>query len=243
MPDTQRQRHSVVWLRPGCASLAKPTHVACQLDSEQSGPDAIAVLAEWILARRPLVVSRQEGTQPGMIRLGLPLPPDRGKRRLGFDVPMTNVMLSAAPPPLHALGEGLPESFQSTLAALCTRQEIRACAPRAFGSVAMQWLTGLPYLTDASDLDLALSPPDWATARAAIDTLLGIEADRAQPQVRQRPGIDGEIIDPLGRAICWRELAGAADTLLSKHVDGVALIARSDFIDAFGRADRGRKVA
>ena len=237
MPDTLRQRHALVWLRSGCVSLAQTTQVGCQVASEHSQPDAIGMLSEWIQARRPLVVSRQEGTQPGVIRLGLPLPPDRGKRRLGFDIPMTNVTRTAAPPPLHTLGEDLPESFRSTLAVLRASPEIRACAPRVFGSVAMQWLTGLPYVTDASDLDLALSPPDWATARAAIDTLLGIEADRVQPR------IDGEIIDPFGRAVCWRELAGAAGTVLSKHVDGVALIARSDFIDAFGRADRGRKVA
>lgn len=237
MPDTQRQRHSLIWLRSGCANLAQPTQVGCQVASEQSRLDAIAVLTEWILARRPLVVSRQEGTQPGMIRLGLPLPPNRGKRRLGFDIPMTNVTLSAAPPLLHALSEDLPESWQPTLAVLRASPEIRACAPRVFGSVAMQWLTGMPYVTDTSDLDLALSPSDWPTARAAIETLLRIEVDRV------RPRLDGEIIDPLGRAVCWRELAGAADTLLSKHVDGVALIARSDFIDAFGRAERGRKVA
>ncbi len=237
MREMRRQRHFLVWLRSGCASMAQPTGIGYQIASERNRLDAIALLAEWILARRPLVLGRQEGVQPGMIRLGLPLPPSQDKRRLGFDLPLATVTLSSAPPPLDAIGDDLPESWQPTLAALRASPQVRACAPRVFGSVAMQRLTGLPYLTGSSDLDLILSPPDWAAARAAIDTLLGIEAVDAKPR------IDGEIVDPLGRAVCWRELAGATDTLLSKHLDGVALIARRDFIDAFGHADRERQVA
>ncbi len=135
------------------------------------------------------------------------------------------------------VGNALPDIWHRKLGALLASPEIIACAPRVFGSVAMQALTGLVYVTESSDLDIALTPSDWASARATIEVLSCIDAGEGLPR------IDGEIIDPLGHAVCWREVAGDTDKLLSKHLDGAKLLDRSAFIDAFSHANNRRRVA
>ena len=222
MADPAPARHDFVWLEAdaGAHARAMPGCAAALVD-------APARLAEWTAAGRPLVVSRQpRELAPGRTLLGLPLPPSAGKHRIAFDVPTSRIARRAPPPPLHAIADRLPESWQGTLATLIDHADIAATSPRAFGSAAMHALTGIRCLGEDSDLDLLLAPPSREAALRALDALDSIVARGTCPQ------LDGEMIDRQGRAASWRELLGDSPRILFKHIARVGMIPREDFLAA-----------
>src|SRR5438552_2051811 len=126
------------------------------------------IVEEWARAGRPLVVRRPHCNHPaGLIPLGLPLPPRYGKRRMAIAL-APNEIIDRAPPPLLAeAAAAAPPHWRETIDRL-----LRLCPQtRTFGSLAWQHLTGLPYLSDGSDLDLL-----WPLASAQAATLLVVLA-------------------------------------------------------------------
>ncbi|WP_206667853.1 malonate decarboxylase holo-[acyl-carrier-protein] synthase [Sphingomonas glacialis] len=176
----------------------------------------ISEISGWVDAGRPLVARRAAcGDGAGLVPLGLPLPPSLGKQRLAFAV-APEAIVSDTPPPLLADAlQSAPASWQPTIAAILTL----APETRCFGSLAWGYLTGLPYLSATSDLDLV-----WPVANAAEAARLGALAhiDAAAPM-----RLDGEFVTPTGFAIQWREWASDAPELLAKASDGNRLIARA----------------
>ena len=178
------------------------------------------ILAGWCERGWPLVARRGNGTEPpGDLPLGLPLPPAMGKRRLVFCLPPTAVQRRMPPPLLSEAAAGAPPAWRGTLAQLV------AAAPgvRVFGSLAWQYLTGLAYLTPASDLDLLWQLPASGPA-ALLDAIAEIAA--AAPM-----RIDGEIVRADGAAANWRETASAPEILV-KSLHGVSLMPRHTFLAA-----------
>ncbi len=226
MSERHTARHDLVWLESGSASRA----TALPLPPLSAG-DAITRLAEWIGAGRPLVVARQPAhLPPGRMRLGLPLPVSEGKLRLAFDVPRAAILRRAAPPPLAALPDHLPRRWRASLEALLACPAIRAANPRAFGSAAMQAVTGIECVSEESDLDLLLAPASREAALATLAALARIDSAGVGPR------IDGEIVDAHGRATSWRELAAGAASILVKGHDSVAMTGHAEFLDGLGGA-------
>lgn len=222
MAEHAPARHDLVWLDAEAAAhaLALPGGAAAL-------PDATQRLAAWAAAGRPLVLSRQpRELAPGRTLLGLPLPPSDGKHRIAFDVPTARIARRAPPPPLGAIASLLPAQWLTTLQALTSHADIAATAPRAFGSAAMQAITGIACIGEDSDLDLLLRPASRDAALRALDTLAAIDAQHGEPR------LDGEMLDRLGRATSWRELLSSAPQVLFKHIDGVGMTRREDFLDA-----------
>ncbi len=85
-----------------------------------------------------------------MIPLGLPLPPSHGKRRIAVALAPGELITHAPPPLLADAATAAPASWRQTID-LLVRLLLET---RTFGSLAWQHLTGLPYLSDGSDLDL-----------------------------------------------------------------------------------------
>ena len=88
---------------------------------------------------------------------------------------------------------------------------------RVFGSLAMQSFTGLPYLTDSSDIDVLFAPAD----RKQLDEGLAL-LSAASAHVP----LDGEIVFPGGAAVSWKEWRDAGEagrTVLVKTIDEVRL--------------------
>ncbi|WP_375380123.1 malonate decarboxylase holo-[acyl-carrier-protein] synthase [uncultured Sphingomonas sp.] len=184
--------------------------------ASQSAARGIPDLSGWIDAGRPLVARRAAcGDGAGLVPLGLPLPPSLGKQRLAFAVVPDAILSDAPPPSLADALQRAPASWQPTIAA------ILALAPetRCFGSLAWEYLTGLPYLSATSDLDLI-----WPVADAAGAARL---ASLAQIDAATPMRLDGEFVTATGLAIPWREWASDAPELLAKARDGNCLIARA----------------
>src|SRR4051794_37227486 len=109
------------------------------------------IVAGWAKAGRPLVVRRPACSDtPGSIPLGLPLPPSRGKRRIAISLAAADIVASAPPPLLADAADAAPAAWRTTIDLLLYLLP----ETRTYGSLAWQHLTGLPYLSDGSDLDL-----------------------------------------------------------------------------------------
>ena len=224
MPERALDRHDLVWLAPAAALTAQPDGPCAVADS-----GAGRLLVDWVASGHPLIVARQDGELgAGQIRLGLALPPALGKRRLSFRVARADVVRSAPPPALSATCvDALPTDWQALLATLRCEPAIMATTPRIFGSAALQITTGRACLGAESDLDLLLTPPDWAAALAACRTLTALD------DPHRRPRLDGEIRNGAGEAVAWRELAADARQLLVKSHAAVRLVGREAFADRF----------
>lgn len=174
-------------------------------------------LAAWCERGRPLVVRRFLPDEPrDGIALGLPLPPHLGKRRLGFLMPREAASPRAAPT-LADVRAAVPAAWHATLDALAALGMTHGVVPRPFGSALWAALTGLPYLSESSDLDV-LWPLPGCVPPALLDGLARVA--RAAPM-----RLDGEFVLPDGAGVQWEELrrAGAGDAVLCKSLDRVEM--------------------
>ncbi|MGO4570125.1 malonate decarboxylase holo-[acyl-carrier-protein] synthase [Rhizobium sp. 2YAF20] len=175
-------------------------------------PDLLA----WATSGRPAIFRRRICSDSmDIVPLGLPLPPDMGRKRLTLACPPTAVILAAPPPLLRDVLPAAPARWRPAIGALLEADV--SC--RCFGSLAWQYLTGLSYLTGTSDLDLLVA------CRSSVDAtrttaLLNDVAERAPMR------IDAELITPRGTAVQWREWLSGNPELLVKSHTGSALIAR-----------------
>ena len=193
-------RHDLLWVTPDAwaALLSSRLDLAAE-----------PIIAAWVADGRPLVARVTPSAEaPDRIAAGLPLP---GRRRIALSLPAAAVVRRASPPPLAEAIDQAPGAWR----AVCTTLVAHG-APRVFGALLWQHLTGLPYLHPGSDLDLLwLDPADPdALARALLP--LAASAPMA---------IDGEIV-LRGAGVQWREFASGVKTVLAKSLDGVRLLPR-----------------
>ncbi len=169
-------------------------------------------LAGWAAAGWPLILRRRApGEDPALVPLGLPLPPTLGKRRIGFTLP-ADILAPCSAPTLAATRAAAPPAWQPTLDALLVLGARHGLVPRPFGGLLWQALTGLPYLTDTSDLDL-LWPLTGSLPETFLDDLATIAATAPMR-------LDGELILPDGGGVQWREWHESGNgEVLVKHRD------------------------
>ena len=175
-----------------------------------------SVLLGWADKGWPTIIRRPDCSDTGdAIPLGLPLPPSMGKRRVAVHCERQAILRTAPPPRLQDAASAAPDEWQITIAALLILDPLARC----FGSLAWASLTGLPYLSDTSDLDLILNVADAPTADH-VARELAIIADTAPMAV------DAELTTPSGSAVQWREWHSGAQTLVVKSMDGATLVQR-----------------
>ena len=202
------RRHDLLDVEPGAWAAA----LAGRADLT-----GVPHVAAWVDDGRPVILRRAHPEEDeGLVPVGLPLPPRDGKRRIGLALPRDAVRPRAS----FLLSEAraaCPPSWTATLDALIALGERHGLAPRPFGSLLWQSLTGLPYLSERSDLDLLWPVPGAVPARL----MEGIAAIEARAPMR----LDGEILLSDGGGVNWRELhsTGASGTVLVKHHDRLAL--------------------
>jgi len=206
-PELPLTRHAMVWVEPDAWSAV--------LDEHGVG-DADPLLAEWAVNRWPLVVrSHACGDPPHLLALGLPLPPSHGKKRFAFRFDAHIVERSERPPLIADAAAIAPAEWRSSLAALVLLDPYTRC----FGSLAWELLTGLPYVTAESDIDLLL-----CVGSAGEADHLGREIARIDIRAPMR--LDGEFVTPGGWAVQWREWHSGEEALLVKTREGPQLLSR-----------------
>lgn len=172
-----------------------------------------AVGARWGEYDWPLIVRRRDvDLAEDCISVGLALPPDADgvKQRVALQVKRAHVKQHRRPLPLSEALHAAPERWRGELAALAAQ-----VPALAFGSLAMQAFTGLPYLREASDIDLLIAP------RTRDELTSGLAALSAY---HDRLPLDGEIVFPNGDAVAWKEwLQAGGARVLVKSLSGVHL--------------------
>ena len=206
-------RHALVWVEP----TARERMLALALDGIHQ--DA---LQRWFANDWPLVVRRPDrAARADDVALGLALPPPEGKRRLCFKVRRHAIARWSALLRLDEAALRLPSPWSVSLAALAQQASRCGVTLRVFGSVAWQALTGLPYLTAQSDVDLWWQPSDF-------DQLDAVLALVARWEKCHGVRADGEIAFPSGAAVAWREWRDLrSDRVLAKRTDAAELVSRN----------------
>jgi phosphoribosyl-dephospho-CoA transferase len=207
------RRHQLVRVHPAAwpAALASVPRL-------RPGP----LLAAWAARGLPLVVRRRmEGEPPGTVPLGLPLPLAEGRRRIALSIAESAIAGRLEPPLLAAVRNAVPACWLPTIAALRGLADQAGVEVRPFGSLMWQHLTGLPYLTPRSDLDLLWRVPADAPLAPLLAGIARIDEDSPMR-------LDGELVFADGGAVNWREMRdalarpGPAEVLV-KTMDGVRL--------------------
>ncbi|KFA18990.1 phosphoribosyl-dephospho-CoA transferase [Xanthomonas vasicola pv. musacearum NCPPB 4392] len=210
-------RHALVWLR-GEAQWQAIT------------PGAQLRLQQWFAAGLPAVVARCDDSQAaGTLRLGVPLPPSKGKQRLALQAHVADIARCTAPLTLDAVLPHAPVAVLPALQALLAQTHAQALHPRVFGSFAWQALTGQMYVHAQSDLDLlwSIETPEHAHAVVAL-------LQRWEQRYRLRA--DGGLLLPDDNAVNWREYAGNAQQVLVKSNQGCRLLPRAALFPVWSAA-------
>lgn len=203
------ERHRLIYLDPARWNAVLVTYPALA-----SSP----LVVDWVAAGRPLIARRPVcDDAAGLVPLGLPLPPSFGKHRLAVAAPADAIVSDAPPPLLSDAMQSAPAAWQGVIAALVALDPKTRC----FGSLAWAYLTGLPYLSETSDLDVV-----WKVADADDVARLVAALERIDTEAPMR--LDGEIVTPAGLAVQWREFASDAPEVLAKAPDGNRMIARAE---------------
>lgn len=184
-------RHDLVWLTGDGWGAAR----------ERALPGHHAAIEQWRREDWPAIVRRADaGLAEKQLSLGLALPPapDGVKGRIAFNIDKSDVARTSPPLALTAAAKAAPANWRASLDALSSRMPLRA-----YGSLAMQVITGQPYLTAGSDIDLLFLPSDAAALRDGLVLLA---------QYAELLPLDGEIIFPSGDAVAWKEWISAGSS-------------------------------
>ncbi|SON54036.1 phosphoribosyl-dephospho-CoA transferase [Hartmannibacter diazotrophicus] len=217
-------RHDLLLVRPECWAgvLARAHRAGWQPGAPALQPQARKLVAGWAEQGWPVIVRRLAACETSpLIAVGLPLPPSLGKQRIALEVAPQEVLDSLAGVHLGREIGSLPPRLAPQLGDVLDLAHACGVAPRIFGALLWQHLTGLEYVHGGSDIDL-LWPLGEATDRNRL--LGGLTAIDETGPAR----IDGEILLASGRAVNWRELrdglvAGAEGTVMVKTLEGVRL--------------------
>lgn len=219
-------RHDLVWL-----------HIDSVKHAEYAGPlpmepiSALSLLHRWVLGGYPLIVARQDEVLPNCLRVGLAEPASWGKRRLSFIVNNQGIEKHRQGPGLGAVMPQLPQHWQAGAAALQRFLDQQQIAAHVYGSSAVQVLTGLPCLTENSDLDVLFKPVSWFEAETLCIFLNALQTE--YPEFK----VDGEVLNPSGQAVQWRELfqglRNVDSQLLCKSNHAVKLVALATYQQGF----------
>jgi phosphoribosyl-dephospho-CoA transferase len=208
---SQYRRHDLVWLMP--------------LEGKIPERDEDALIYDWIRKERPFVVRRREDSNQDHIPLGFQRLNSHHKQKISLSVTQDKITKKSQPLQLSEILNILPSSVLDGIEKLLLWAHRIDLQPQIYGSFSWQALTGEPYVTENSDLDLLwhIKRPDHIPA--LLDYL-----SLAQRKIPLR--IDGEIIFPSHQAVAWRELQMSTQNVLVKTTNRVELISR-DRIDDF----------
>lgn len=213
-------RHDLVWL----------TGRGWQRVRASAPGAAIAALDGWRDGGWPAVVRRAEADlAPGEVAIGFALPPrpeDGAKLRVACRVDLGDVQRRTRALPLVGALDAVPAAWRKGLAALERQAADAGLGLAVYGSVALEALTGMPYVTAQSDIDLLLRPLNRKQLMTGLD-LLALHAATLP--------LDGEIVFPDGRAVAWKELRAAfasapGTRVLVKGLQRVALTAPDELL-------------
>ncbi len=201
------RRHDLAWIDP---ESWQPQNVC------RHAPSTLAAVHDWFEAGRPAVVCRQHDPAPDCVCLGVPLPPRQGGNRVALLARRTGIRAVQAPPSLAQVVPDAPADWQAPLQRLAQAAQSLRISLSVYGSLLWQHLTGEPYVSSRSDVDLLFSVADPGHLLQAFNLLRDWERESGLRT-------DGEVQLADGAAVAWRELSCAPARVLVKSLHDVQL--------------------
>jgi phosphoribosyl-dephospho-CoA transferase len=186
------------------------------------------LLTEWAKHAWPLIVRRRSPGESGGVPVGVPLPPSLGKRRVALLVETTDIASVGLLPKPSDVMCAAPREWYPTLQRLddlARKYRVRAGVA---GSLGWQYLTGLQYLSPASDIDVIWSLPSRHEIKEFLTALADIDASAPMR-------LDGELQREDGSGANWREVNCGTATIAVKTPEEVSLWAADAFVARPGR--------
>lgn len=207
------RRHDLVRLTPAGWQQALAQH---------DDPLVQRSLAHWSTHDWPAVVATQgcDRALDDDVVLGVATPPAWGLRRITLRIAAAELRRGEIEFPRWNDGAREMPLADPLRSALDIGLAGHAGAVRVYGSFGWQQLTGLPYVTDGSDLDLLLEAIGAVQADEMVSALAAVNI--------ARPRLDGELCFGAGSAVAWREWAdwrsGRVDRVLVKRLCGACIV-------------------
>ncbi|CDZ77528.1 phosphoribosyl-dephospho-CoA transferase [Legionella massiliensis] len=215
------QRHDLVFADPNSEFRIH----SCQTNQAQLYEQVRA----WFARGLPCIYARQSGLNNGDLNLGLPLIAAGQKQRIGLQLREDAVLRYQSLPKLNEMesfdfsllpsnGEKVPEGRMRGVGSKFFPDICHSIS--VYGSFLFHYLSGQPYVNEASDLDLLIEYSDYSLAE--LNELVAKLA-----KVFNRT-IDGEIrFAGLGDVAVQELVDLSARQILLKTRDSVELIART----------------
>lgn len=206
------RRHDLVWLDRTRWRDALRSSLA---------DTALAAVDAWFSNGRPAVARRQDAVSNEGLSLGIALPPIHAIRKIPLQVDPDVVRHATPPLPLAAVIPSAPPSWRAALARLAAGARALGVELRVYGSLSWQHVSGEPYVTPTSDVDLLWRVRDEATLEKMLEYLVQWERSSGL-------AADGELLLHDDTAVAWKELLRRPRQLLIKRTNGVELRAYED---------------
>lgn len=182
------ERHTLVWLDDAGWNAAQAT----------TEPQPKMAFRLWQSQSWPVIVRRADSdASPDEICLGLPLPPDEDsgeKVRISLRAYAVHIKKTTPALDLASVVRSVSGPLRAPLAAL--QHDAADLHLRVYGSLAMEAITGLPYVSPTSDVDILFHP----ASRRQLDDGVALLSRHAALLP-----LDGEIVFPGGAAASWKE--------------------------------------
>jgi phosphoribosyl-dephospho-CoA transferase len=181
--------------------LARLTGSGWEAALARALPGQHAAIDQWRREDWPAIVRRADaGLAEGQVSLGIALPPaaDGSKVRIALNAHPSDIAHCAPALALADAVKAAPADWRPALDQLVAQSD--GMAIQVYGSLAMQAITGLDYLTPHSDIDLLFSPANQHVLVAGLALLEHFSA---------RLPLDGEIVFPSGAGVSWKEWLNA----------------------------------
>lgn len=218
--DRPLRRHDLVWLDADCWRTA----LRAPLPDASREP-----LRAWFAAGYPAVVRRQEAVPPDVIGVGVALSPRHGKTKVSLLIARRAITRASGPLPLAAVITSAPARWRPWLARLAADARAIGVEFQVYGSLAWQHVSGAPYVTAASDVDLLWQASD----RGIIDRTLALLVHWQRASGLRA---DGELLLAPDMAVAWKELLQRPRHLLVKRTGSVELQSCAAVLAGAGRA-------
>lgn len=168
--------------------------------------------------------------------LGVHFPPKGNApgERVGFTVPMPCLRVISPPPSLAEVMRCSRDGWKRALG-LLIEQDPFFSDIRVYGSHMWELLTGIAYVREASDIDLAMPV-------RSLEEILRIGLSLNAWEEATGFTADGEFVFPGGSAAAWREcVPPPRGSLLLKSVSSVRLCEPDDLFSLFDNGQRASR--
>ena len=200
-------QHDRAWL-----GLSWQAHVTSPLPEQ-----ARSALADWFTRGRPAMACRRDPEDGPGIGLCVTLPASRWLASIRFTVGRSAIARNAPPLPLAEAIPCAPQDWHRPLLELDRAAADTGVPLSVTGPLAWQHLTGEPYVTDRSPVDLLLRP----RTRLQLEQVIALLRARAD---RDGPRLGGEVLLGWSDAVAWRDLANGRRRVLVRGMDSEAVV-------------------